>query len=208
LTGWIGIGFSVLDGFFEDKNFHKLSYPGEKLSPNDIDFNGDTLYHAYGQLGFREYFGDNFLGVPNYLGGRPGESGSSLFYTDNFENFVSFGVFTYFSDFKHSRLKPWQFYAIQSIIEEATVIEPSTSIQVSVFPNPTTDIVKVAFEDFTQSYTVVLSDVSGRQLAIKNVEKGQAETNFDLTKFAAGVYFIRVTDNKQLKTIRVVKSNK
>ncbi len=81
-TGWIGLAFSSDLDYYQDKVFHQLGYP--RASP----YNGDTLYYSYGTL---DIIDNNFVGLGYYGRAVPGQSGSSLFYTDN-SNYYTFGT--------------------------------------------------------------------------------------------------------------------
>lgn len=208
MTGWFGIGYNEDNTFFEENNFHKLSYPGDKLFDDDVDYNGDTMYYSYGRLGFlSNNSSDNYLGVPSHFGGRPGESGSSIFYTNNEDVYTTYGVLNFVSNYRHSRIQDWQFYAIKSVIEAHTIpIEPTNSIvEVSIFPNPTADRVNLKFDDFTDEYIISVVNANGQRIGFIELEKGQLETEIDLTAQPAGVYFLNIYKGKEKVSKRVVK---
>lgn len=208
MTGWLGIGFDKNDVFFESNNFHKLSYPGDKLFDDDIDFNGDTMYYAHGQLGFLpNQPTDNYLSVPSHFGGRPGESGSSIFYTNNEDIYVTYGVLNFVSNYRHSRIQDWQFSAIEEIIKEDTkpVELPNNIIDVTIYPNPTADRVHLKFDTFTDDYTVAVVNANGQRIGFIEIEKGQLETEIDLTGQPAGAYFLNIYNGKEVTSKKVVK---
>ena len=112
-TGWVGIAYNNDDDFFKNSVFHKFSYPGTvDLSDSTRIFNGDTLYYSYGTLDIV----NNWLGY--YIIGIPGQSGSSLLFTDN-EEYLSFGTQVWASDSRHLRIKPEHFYPFASIINNS-----------------------------------------------------------------------------------------
>lgn len=208
MTGWLGIGYNKDDSFYESHNFHKLSYPGSQLFDDDVDYNGDTMYYAYGRLGFApNYPTYNYLGVPSHFGGRPGESGSSIFYTNNDDVYTTYGVLNFASNYRHSRIQDWQFYAIQAVIEEDTkpVEATKTIVEVTVYPNPTPDRVHLKFEDFTDDYTITVVNANGQRLGFVEVEKGQLETEIDLTAYPAGMYILNIYHGKEMTSEKVMK---
>lgn len=210
MTGWLGIGYNENNSFFEENNFHKLSYPGDKLFDDDVDYNGDTMYYAYGQLGFiPNHLTDKHLGVPAHFGGRPGESGSSIFYTNNDDIYTTYGVLNFVSNYRHSRIQDWQFHAIKEVIAEDTKpVEPTNEIvEVTIYPNPTADRVYLKFDDFTDDYTVSVVNANGQRIGFIEIEKGQLETDIDLTNQPAGLYFLNIHKGEQKISRKVMKIN-
>lgn len=210
-TGWLGIGFNNDNTFFENNNFHKFSYPGEQIFEDETAYNGDTLYYTYGQLGFRQNstYNDVMLSVPDYNEARPGESGSSIIYTNNEDEYTTYGVLNYLSDFKHSRIQPWQFYNIEAIIRESTrPIEPPqvNHTLFEVFPNPTVDFVNIKFKDLTQEYTVIVYDSKGLKVDFVDIPKGQLNARIDLSNKPSGMYSINVYDGNKMIANQVMKT--
>ncbi|MGH2567342.1 MAG: hypothetical protein ACRDGA_03315, partial [Bacteroidota bacterium] len=114
-TGWTGIAFSAVDTFFQHNVFHKFSYPGTvDLSDSTRVFNGDTLYYNYGTLDVVEpiFLGYNIFGIR-------GQSGSSLFYTDN-ERFYAVGTLAFAEQSKHTRVTRGLYYAFKSVLDDVT----------------------------------------------------------------------------------------
>jgi hypothetical protein len=207
LTGWFGIGYNDNDSYFESNVFQKLSYPGKKTEQGDIDFNGDTLYHAFGTLSFPSGEDNNtFLGVTNYDLVRPGESGSCLFYTDNEAEYTVFGVLSTAGNMRHARIDNWKFHAIESIIKES-LIEPSSelALEIEIYPNPTTDYVRLKFTEFSKDLTVFVLDAKGQQVIFKDIEVGDLETEINLSKLSTGIYYFNISNGERIITRQVVK---
>ena len=123
-NGWIGIGFNENSDFFFNNVFHKFSYPG-KVDPTDSTriFNGDTLRYNYGKLDIIE---DQWLGYG--IRAIPGQSGSSLIYTDNNE-YYSVGTLVWSLNSRHARINREIFYSLGAIIGSITTpIEEITEI--------------------------------------------------------------------------------
>lgn len=209
-TGWLGIGYNDDNSFFENNNFHKLSYPGEQLFDDEVSYNGDTLYYAFGQLGFQVNQANNqtTLYVPNYNAARPGESGSSIFYTNNESNYTIYGVLNYLNNFKHSRIQDWQFYAIEEIIQNDVVEVAAMDWRhnITIYPNPTTDFVKLKFESFTDDFTVFVLDETGRQVKYTEVASGQLETELDFRNLPTGIYYLNIFDGEKVISKQVMKA--
>ena len=136
-TGWIGIAFSNDDSFFKNNVFHKFSYPA---MADDHDstrvYNGDTLYYNYGIPGTAD---NTWLGYDIY--GIRGQSGSSLFFTDN-KQYFSVGTLKFSLWSNHTRIIPGIFYAFKPFLEPGTtgVKENSKIINgfylSEAYPNP------------------------------------------------------------------------
>ncbi len=82
------------------------------------------------------------------------------------------------------------------------------NLEVSVFPNPTADLVQIQFENAeNEAFWLLLNDASGRLLARKTVEKGQpGRAFFDLKNEPSGVYRLTVASEKGSTTRSVVKN--
>jgi hypothetical protein len=85
---------------------------------------------------------------------------------------------------------------------------PSTN-GLTVFPNPAQTIAKLVFneEDEGMAYTITVTDIAGKVLQTKTgiTTEGSNMVNIDLSKYAEGVYIIRLTDTEGSKSISVVK---
>ncbi|MBT3751057.1 MAG: trypsin-like serine protease, partial [Bacteroidetes bacterium] len=131
--GWLGMAFNSNTSYFSNKVFHKLSYPSIP-DPNNpsLIYNGDTLYYNYGEI---DVLG-RFLGV-NGATGVPGQSGSSLFYTDNNE-YYSFGVLSFSTGYRHYQITNNIFYQFESIINNnaSTIIGKYEKTPLNIYPNP------------------------------------------------------------------------
>ncbi len=121
-TGWVGLAFAEDQDFFTGKVFHKFSYPAvASLIDSSRIFNGDTLYYNYGLI---DVLSQRSLGI-NSPGAVaiPGQSGSSLLYTDN-TNWYTFGVLSFANHYRHYRISKGIFYSLKNVIREN---EPSSS---------------------------------------------------------------------------------
>ncbi len=79
-------------------------------------------------------------------------------------------------------------------------IEENNSIDFSVYPNPSTDLVTIRGE-FSDATGQVI-DQSGRVLSSFNVSNN---TTVDVSSYENGVYFLRITDNDKTTTKTIVK---
>ena len=78
-----------------------------------------------------------------------------------------------------------------------------------VNPNPVQDKAKLIF-NISQAgkCSVQLFDLTGKILTVKevNANKGLNETTLDLSRFAAGNYFISLSNTKEIKTVMLIKA--
>jgi Leucine-rich repeat (LRR) protein len=80
-------------------------------------------------------------------------------------------------------------------------------INFSVYPNPATTMVAIAF-NATGNSTIQLTDVSGKILHTKTVTaiKGKNLMQLDVSKYGAGVYFVTISNEKnETQTLRLNK---
>lgn len=209
VTGWIGIAFSNDLGYFENRVFHKFSYPGT-VSPFDSTkiFNGDTLYYNYGTL---DYIGDQYLGYG--INGIPGQSGSSIFYSDNSVYYL-FGIQIWSINSRHYRIGKDMFYALKSIIEPvvASIGDVETSIPksfaLSVFPNPVYMRANLVFS-LAMSHLVSLRiyNVMGQEITTVfqgNLTQGQYRFEFSTENLTQGVYFAQLRSNFGVRTAKLL----
>lgn len=83
---------------------------------------------------------------------------------------------------------------------------PAITLNATVYPNPTLGQLQlsVSNEELLEKGEARIFDGSGKLLAVKRIV-GQT-TDFDLSPYAQGTYYLRVTDGKTtLKTFKVVK---
>ena len=79
---------------------------------------------------------------------------------------------------------------------------------VTVFPNPTSSVLNVQFEDtHLEKYSLSLYDLSGRRILSEKIKTGLWQT--DLFNLSNSLYILTVTDLKNNKTnsFKIFKSN-
>ena len=79
------------------------------------------------------------------------------------------------------------------------------NITLTVFPNPTTDDLKLEIsETGGENLDYILTDAQGKHIKTGAVKNN--ETHIEMKALANGIYFIQVNEsNKHLKTFKVVK---
>ena len=212
-TGWIGIAFQTNDQVLEKLVVHKFSYPREDRSDPD-HFNGDTLFYSYGNI---NYIDNEDIG--HYGGGYLGQSGSSLFYTNN-KIYYILGVQSYSSTTRsfNSRITKNMFYALKNIIDQniATNIISFRKqfLKKNIhhnFPNPFCRITTIQFSVQYPSYiSLKIFNPSGKLITtlIEGYEQpGCYNIHWNANDLQAGVYLSALKIGDQLNTIKLIKLN-
>lgn len=88
-------------------------------------------------------------------------------------------------------------------INPANVDAESISINMSVFPNPASDMLNIAFSE-PQDAIIELTDITGRKLITKEVNN--QTVNIDISNLKQGVYLVKfIKNNKPINTRRFIK---
>ncbi len=79
-------------------------------------------------------------------------------------------------------------------------------IDMSVYPNPTTDFISLKVESSkVEAMQYTITDFTGRVLQIENFADDIEQINF--SNYAVGTYFITVSENNQLiKSFKIIKN--
>lgn len=97
-----------------------------------------------------------------------------------------------------------QAYEISNItgIEEALGI----SLEIMVYPNPTTDFLTLSVDNFEASnLSYYLYDINGRLLETQKLEGKQ--TSISMSNLAPAIYFLKVSEgSKELRTFKIIKN--
>ena len=90
------------------------------------------------------------------------------------------------------------------VIKEETGIEIS-EIQLTAYPNPTTDVLNLRVDGDYQNVSYTLYNNVSASLAKGNVNGNEAQ--IQMASFVAGVYFLEVkADEKAVKRFKIVKN--
>ena len=77
-----------------------------------------------------------------------------------------------------------------------TSTEPlSDNVRVSIFPNPTQDILNISFIDFPEKSDILIRDIKGNLIHSKKECKTINQQSFDISSFAQGFYFLEIIIN-------------
>ncbi len=93
----------------------------------------------------------------------------------------------------------FQLEAVASLIE-------NTVSELSVYPNPASDVVNISFEVINSDCEVVLTDLQGRTVSTQSFKgaNGNQQVQFATSELAKGSYIVSVKANGTVKTQNVV----
>ncbi|MEO6150378.1 MAG: T9SS type A sorting domain-containing protein [Mucilaginibacter sp.] len=77
--------------------------------------------------------------------------------------------------------------------------------RVSLYPNPTSDVVNVDFPETTQESTVQITNYQGRNMAIERVKKGAINWKYNISSWPPGFYFLKMKGGDRESAIKFVK---
>lgn len=203
-TGWIGIGYNDNDSLLGDGIFYKFSYPGTTILTLDSnEYNGDTLYFSYGKV---DYFSTSFIGIHNYQGGIPGESGSSIIKTINNEFYVSYGVLSFSGFLRHSRINNATFHAIEEIINPYLNINNlivTDDLLFKIYPNPGTNYLNIDSKMDVEISSCSIISMMGYKLM--DIEINTLPQKININDLANGYYILKIVSNNKVYMFKFIK---
>ena len=91
----------------------------------------------------------------------------------------------------------------QSRITVTNITEINTKIDVSIFPNPTNEFVKI-ISSKDENYKIQLFNINGKLLVEKKINNTDNRVN--MNKFTNGTYLLKVTNkNRETNTYQIIK---
>lgn len=80
------------------------------------------------------------------------------------------------------------------------------SLSFNVYPNPTTGAINIAIDQTTANYDVTVEDINGRAVAnFGSLIDGNGVYTLDLANVVTGVYFIKLRNELEERTVRIIK---
>jgi V8-like Glu-specific endopeptidase len=199
-TGWIGMAFTSDTTYFSDKVLHKLSYPADaSMIDTSINVNGDTLYYNYGEI---DVLNSHSIGL-NSPEARliRGQSGSSLFYTDNTE-YYSLAIAIYSSSYYHYNITNKVFYQFKNVIDNYTdtsLKERREENNLKVYPNPLSELATIEFDNSSNiSYTLTIFDQMGK--LVRQETTTSNKVRIERGGMVSGLYLIMLSNNEGVKS--------
>jgi len=123
-----------------------------------------------------------------------------------------------YTDVAVNNSSPVEYYRLKSVdmdgkFSYSTIIKIETKINswtVKATPNPVSDKIYLKIQSPVQgNATIIITDISGRQLHKENISVSAGDNSYDINKsanFSNGTYFISIFSNTQKQTIKVVKN--
>jgi hypothetical protein len=200
----------------------KSSY---QLKTQTTRTNGPSVGQVVGtQTFFNGYFREDYEYVahpndPDYLDIHNGR----FCKTPEYPN----GIYCYFAtvDANHNSAYPYvvgpTYYGVKNAVKVTSITEPVTTytpsntqnldaqnLDVTVFPNPTADLIAVQLNDLTKlNYGVSLLDIAGKVIHQTTIKQGSTIAYFDTRTLYAGTYFVKISNgvNSITKTVLIAK---
>ena len=197
--GWIGVGYED-SSFYFNHVFHKFSYPAvTDFFDTSKHYNGDTLYYQYGNVEMIKFANKENIIIPNTWG-VPGQSGSSIYYSDNTDYFSS-GVLSTSTGLRHEKISQKMFYQLENIIQNYSEYNALTHTQnaiqkLKIYPNPIYDGATIEFSNpGNNSYMLEIYDSQGRRCFYeKDIHSGQIQ--IERQSLHPGLYFVKPSSEK------------
>ena len=205
-TGWIGMGFSSDTSFYSGKVFHKLSYPADaSMIDTSIHVNGDTLYYNYGEIDVLAPTSIGLVSPEAFL--IPGQSGSSLFYTDN-SDYYSMAIAIYSSQYKHFTISNEVFYQFKNVMDNYVTSSTDELIlkdDLNVYPNPFDELLIIEFSNPRNlPHTLTIFNSMGE--VVRQVITSSNRVQIDGENLTTGLHILRLHNSEgMVKTKKLIK---
>ena len=101
-------------------------------------------------------------------------------------------------------------FSSQNCCKGSRDISDNSSENVKVYPNPTSDVINIAITEVNSPTSLYIYNMSGK--VIYSEQQINVDNNTDLIKqidlsaYSNGVYFIKLTNNEMVKTIKFIIS--
>ncbi len=201
-TGWLSIGFDRVDSSFQDGIFFKFSYPGTKGYDSTENYNGSDLYFYYGLSDDVSTYNYGAKGTYGILG----ESGSSLIKIKNKLEYTTYGALSFAAHLRHSRMDNEIFYTFKSILEDdfiTDVADISTPNGYSIYPNPSSNSIRINSQQLYAQGIATLIDSQGREL--NKISNFNSNDDIDISYLSTGLYYLRIENGNRTQILNFIK---
>ena len=92
------------------------------------------------------------------------------------------------------------------LIVEGIEINPDLGVEVTVYPNPASDILNIRFSEALNGETMIyLSGPDGRLIYNESLLPGVLIKEIIMQKYPAGTYFLRIQNGNKLNVYKIIK---
>ncbi|MEP0262891.1 T9SS type A sorting domain-containing protein [Dokdonia sp.] len=92
-----------------------------------------------------------------------------------------------------------------TVLSSLSITEESLENTISLYPNPTRDIITIANTSNKIVSHISISDINGRIIETRTVQNGAIETQISLENYASGIYFARISTANESTVKRIIK---
>lgn len=211
-AGWLGIGYHEDSTYFSNKIFHKFAIPGgssEFPTPNPLNnlllYNGDTLYYNYGLV----ENSDTQLIINGFIDdGTLGQSGSSLFYTNNNDIHTIYGTQTFYQGMKGPKIREDVFYGFKYIMEKNAPYDIFKDKEYSLksWPNPVEKTLRININQPQYGKTILsVYSMKGEIMYRKELPEMYRTMEIDLSGIYPGLYILHISNDHFQHTQKIIK---
>ena len=76
---------------------------------------------------------------------------------------------------------------------------------ITVYPNPTTNLVNINYEVNTaDAFTVTIVDLQGKEVYTNTLYNNKGQLQINLNEWSDGVYFVNLITNQNVKTVKLI----
>lgn len=83
--------------------------------------------------------------------------------------------------------------AVEQALNTASAKRFRGKAAISIYPNPSSDLIRVDLSAAPEVQHIRLTDVNGRIIESHNIDEHEYERQYDVSRFASGVYFLQAT---------------
>ena len=192
-------------GFTDSLNFTG----GAIIQMNDIENNyiGFKIYYPNNNISCNKICNNNFYDVYSYVSGN----NNNWSMQDNYwciNDSATIQSFIY-DGYENINLALVIFMPFDSLgCYVITGINTPTAIsntEISVYPNPASSILNIQFSSPKNNEEIFITDVFGKEVYHQTIPNNSSNQQINISQLSEGVYFYRLTDNKETVRGKFVK---
>jgi len=92
----------------------------------------------------------------------------------------------------------WAIDNVEVRLDKGTPVFDPAFEEISIFPNPASDFLRISLPQKTRATQVFLSDLQGRRILAQDATLSDDAFSIDLQDYASGVYLLEVMEGKDL----------